>query len=134
MSVWIDIAAIAAPMLAAGLLGAGLRAPLPRAALPALFALMVAGVSCAFVAAAHRHVLAGVAGALGAVAALAALALAICAHDAELAMAGVGGPNAARLLDGLPSSPHERWRKFERDLWAYIAAHGPGHRSAPDDG
>ena len=101
ISVWIDIAAIAAPMLAAGLLGAGLRAPLPRAALPGLFALMVVGVSFAYVAAAHRHVLAGVAGALGAVAALAALALAICARDAELATAG--GPHAARLLDGLPS-------------------------------
>lgn len=132
MSVWIDIVAIAAPMLAAGLLGAGLRAPLPHAALPALFALMVGGVSCAYVAVAHGHVLAGVAGVLGAVAALAALALAICARDAELAT--VGGPSAALLLDGLPSSPHERWHKFERDLWAYIAAHGPGHhRSSPDD-
>jgi len=132
MSVWIDIAAIAAPMLAAGLLGAGLRAPLPHVALPALFALMVAGVSLGYVAAAHGQAFAGAAAALGAVAALAALALGICARDAELAMAG--GPNAALLLDGLPRSPHERWRRFERDLWAYIAAHGPGHRSAPDEG
>lgn len=132
MSVWIDIVAIAAPMLAAGLLGAGLRAPLPHAALPALFALMVTGVSLGYVAAAHGQVFAGLGAALAAVAALAALALAICARDAELA--AVGGPNAALLLDGLPRSPHERWRKFEHDLWAYIAAHGPGHRSAADDG
>lgn len=132
MSVWIDIAGIAAPMLAAGLLGAGLRAPLPHAALPALFALMVTGASLGYVAAAHGQVFAGLAAALGAVAALAALALGICARDAGLA--AVGGPNAALLLDGLASSPHERWRKFERDLWAYIAAHGPGHGPGRDEG
>src|SRR6185312_12954981 len=72
VSAWIDIVAIAVPLLAAGLLGAGLRGPLPHAALPL-------------------------------------------------------------LLAGLPRSAKARWRSFERDLWAYIAAHNPGRGSSSDD-
>lgn len=135
MSVWFDIVAIAAPLLAAGLLGAGLRGPLPHATLPLLFALMPASISLAYVAGAHGQALAGVAGVAGALVAMVALATAVCTHDAHLAAAGlpVAGGDAL-LLAGLPRSPQARWRKFERDLWAYIAAHGHGHgHSSHDD-
>lgn len=131
MNAWIDIVAIAVPLLAAALLALGLRASLPHAALPGLFALMVAGVSLGFVAAAHGQALAGVTAAAGAAVATGALAAAIVGRDAQLAAAG--GIGDALLLDGLPSSPQARWRKFERDLWAYIAAHSPGHEPPSDD-
>jgi len=139
LSVWIDIVAIAVPLLAAGLLGAGLRGPLPHAALPLLFALMVTSISLGYVAAAHGQAVAGGAAAAGALAAMLALAAAIFARDAQLATAGAGiGAGAGalgetHLLADLPRSAKARWRSFERDLWAYIAAHGPGHGSSSDD-
>jgi hypothetical protein len=133
VSVLIDIVAIAVPLLAAGLLGAGLRGPLPHAALPLLFALMVTSISLAYVAAEHGRAVPGAAAAAGALAAMLALAAAICARDAQLTAAGAGGIGEALLLAGLPSSPQARWHSFERDLWAYIAAHGPGHGASSDD-
>lgn len=131
MSVWFDIVAIVAPLLAAGLLGAGLRGPLPHATLPVLFALMPASISLAYVAGAHGQALAGVAGVAGALVAMVALATAVCAQDAQLAAAGAGGD--ALLLAGLPRSRQARWRRFERDLWAYIAAQGRGHGHSSRD-
>ncbi|MBS1869314.1 MAG: hypothetical protein JSS99_06590 [Actinobacteria bacterium] len=128
MTVWIDIAALAVPMLSAGLLGAALRAPLPQAALPALFALMAGSAVLGSVAAAHGRTLAAGAATVGAVAALIALATGVCTRDAQLA---AGGGSAELLLAGLPRSSRGRWRKFERDLWAYVAAHARGH--AADD-
>ncbi|HXE44990.1 MAG TPA: hypothetical protein VN635_07310 [Conexibacter sp.] len=135
MSAWIDIVAIAVPLLAAGLLGAGLRGPLPHAALPLLFALMVTGIALGYVAAAHGQAVAGGAAAAGAVAAMLALAAAIFTLDAQLAAAGAGpgGLGDTLLLAGLPRSAKARWRSFERDLWAYIAAHNPGRGSSSDD-
>jgi len=129
MTLWIDIAAIAVPMLSAGLLGAALRAPLPQAVLPALFALMAGSAVLGYVATAHGRTLAGGAATVGAVAATIALATGVCTRDAQLA---VGGESAEPLLlAGLPRSSRGRWRKFERDLWAYVATHGRS-RTADD--
>jgi hypothetical protein len=120
-----EIAVLVIPLLAAMLLGAALRGPLPHATLPALFGLMVASISLGYVGAAHGWAFAGAAAVIGAVAATVALAATICARDAQLtAFAGMGD---AALLGGLHASPRERWRTFERDFWAYVAAHSPGH-------
>jgi len=132
LSVWIDIVAIAVPLLAAGLLGAGLRGPLPHATLPLLFALMVTSIALGYVAAAHGQAVAGGAAAAGALAAMLALAAAIFTLDAQLAAAGAGALGETLLAD-LPRSAKARWRSFERDLWAYIAAHSPGHGASSDD-
>lgn len=126
-----QIAVLVISLLAAALLGATLRGPLPHATLPALFVLMVASISLAYVAAAHGWVFAGVAAVSGAIAATIALTATICARDAQLtAFAGMGD---AALLGGLHPSPRERWRKFEHDFWAYVAVHSPGHGASPGD-
>lgn len=131
MNVWIDIVAIAVPLLAAALFALGLRASLLHATLPALFALMVAGVSLGYVASAHGQALAGASAAVGALGATMTLAAALWRRDAQLA--AVGALAETMLLAGLPATPRERWHAFERDLWAYIAAHGHGHGAAADD-
>lgn len=121
-----DIVMIAVPLIAVALLGAALRAPLPQTALPGLFALMVACVSLGYVAAAHGWRTVGALAVAGALAATASLALAVCAHEQRLAwQAALAG---AAMPPSLSSSRRERWRRFERDFWAYVAAHSPGHR------
>jgi hypothetical protein len=97
-----DVVVIAVSLLALMLLGAGLRRPLPPAALPGLFLLMVASVSLGFLAASTGSLLMGLLALAGAAPATAALSVAVHAHDLRLAADG-------------------RWRRFEREFWAHVA-------------
>jgi hypothetical protein len=117
----VEITAFASPLLALSLLALGVRGPLCRAISPVLFLLAVGAGLLGYLEASRGDPAAcGAAVASAAIAGVGLIAV-VLRTDARLRVAEeIGSRPTIAVLPSL--GRRRRWRSFERDYWAQVAA------------
>ena len=117
-----EIAALASPPAGLALLSIALRTDHASVSTPALFRLMVASLTLAYLGAAAGVLLALIAASCGAVLGCTALIVVIFTVDARLAAKGNANGDATAVRPSLRIGAARRWREFELQFWAQVGA------------